>query len=343
MRPRVSIVLPVRNGGPALDAALDSLLAQTDPRWEAIVVDDQSTDDTAERLAAAARRDPHGRLRLHRTPPDAAGLVAALNLGLAHARAPIIARLDADDVAHPERLARQCEALESRPALGLVSCQVAFGGVPGSAGGYERHVQWLNSLTTPELIRRQRFVESPFAHPSVAFRRDLVDRHGGYRDGDFPEDYELWLRWLDADVLMDRLPETLLTWNDPPGRLSRTHPRYATEAFYRLKATYLARWLRRMVPEERPIWIWGAGRLTRRRVDPLLATGLRPGAWVDVDPRKIGRTHAGAPVVAPDALLTATPRPFVLPFVGGWESRSIITGRLHARGYHEHDDYLCCA
>ena len=68
------------------------------------------------------------------------------------------------------------------------------------------------------------------------FRRELVARHGGYRAGDFPEDYELWLRWLDAGVRMAKVPRPLLTWHDSTGRLSRTDARYDPEAFFRLKA-----------------------------------------------------------------------------------------------------------
>ena len=102
---------------------------------------------------------------------------------------------------------------------------------------------WTNGLLTHEEIALARFVESPLAHPSVMFRRSLVERWGGYAEGAFPEDYELWLRWLDAGVRMEKLADPLLIWNDSPTRLSRRDPRYAAEAFYRVKARYLARWL----------------------------------------------------------------------------------------------------
>lgn len=336
-RPRVSVVLPVRNGSPHLAAALDSIRRQTERRWELIAVNDGSTDDTGQLLAETARQDP--RVRVLTTPPQ--GIVSALNLGLSSARAPLIARMDADDTSHAERLEQQCDFLENRPELGLVSCLVEFGGHAAAAGGYRRHVTWLNSVVDPDDIRRKRFIESPLAHPSVVFRKSLIAQHGGYRDGCFPEDYDLWLRWLDAGVAMAKVPVTLLTWNDPPGRLSRTCPRYSVHAFYRTKARHVARWLR-AVPPGRPVWIWGAGRVTRQRADLLFDEGARAAGWIDIDPKKIGRAHAGLPVRAPDALLQ-TPRPFVLAYVGSWDARDIISAWLQRHNFREEHDYLLCA
>jgi glycosyltransferase involved in cell wall biosynthesis len=344
--PRVSVVLPVRNGERTLPAALESLRAQTEPDWELLAVDDGSTDSTAPLLRAWGQQDR--RIRMVRTAPATAGIVAALNQGIALARAPLIARMDADDVADPRRLKLQCEFLDRHPEIGLVSCGVAFGDSNEAADGYRRHVEWLNRLTTHEAIWRHRFVESPLAHPSVVFRRQLPERHGGYVDGDFPEDYELWLRWLEQGVRMAKVPETLLLWNDSPHRLSRTSPRYAVEAFYRVKARYLARWWRGQSATERPLWIWGAGRLTRRRVSWLLqeATGIT--GWIDIDPQKIGRTHGARPVCAPEALLTpisSSPaqRPYVFVYVANWDAREFISGWLQEHGFVEEVDYTLCA
>src|SRR6185436_16591977 len=108
---------------------------------------------------------------------------------------------------------------ENRP-IGLVGCLVEFGGDRSASEGYALHVDWINALTTPDEIALNRFVESPLAHPSVMFRRELVEKHGGYRAGDFPEDYELWLRWMEAGARMGKVPRVLLTWQDGPGRLS---------------------------------------------------------------------------------------------------------------------------
>lgn len=339
MIPQVSIILPVRDGAATLGRALRSIAAQTVGDWEAVVVDDGSTDGTAALLDGAAKPEP--RIRVLHQP--ARGIVAALNAGIQEARAPIIARLDADDEMHPERLALQLDRLRREPGLGLVGCLVEFGGDRVRHAGYALHVDWLNSLVTPEQIRLNRFVESPLAHPSVMFRRELIDRFGGYRDGAFPEDYELWLRWLDAGVQMAKVPRRLITWHDVPTRLSRTDARYTAEAFFNTKAPWLARKLRR-VAGGRDIWIRGAGRTARQRAAVLEREGVRIAGFVDVDPRKVTPALGGngPPVVSPDAA-PSKQQCFVLSYVGRRGARELIRTELMESGRQEGVDFLLCA
>lgn len=334
--PAISVILPVRNAAVTIARAVGSVQAQTRGDWELVVVDDGSTDGTREWLRCAAADD--ARIRLVEQP--AHGLVPALNAGLASAHGRFIARLDADDECHPERLAAQTAWLEANPHTGLVSCLVGYGGDRAANAGYALHVDWLNSLVTSEQIALNRFVESPLAHPSVMFRRELVERHGGYRDGDFPEDYELWLRWLDAGVVMAKVPRELLTWHDAPGRLSRTDPRYDPEAFFRVKAEYVALHLGRS--GHREVWIWGAGRPTRKRAAHLEAHGLKIAGYIDVDAKKTGKVVAGVPVIGPEAL-PPPGRIFVLGYVSSRGARELIRAALAGRGYAEGRDFLMCA
>lgn len=336
--PHLSVVMPVHNAAATVARAVASIEAQTCGDWELVAVDDGSTDASRELLLELGSND--ARVRVLTTARG--GIVAALNAGLEAATGELIARMDADDESHPERLAAQAAALAAHPGVGLVGCQVDYGGDRERTRGYALHVDWLNTLVTPEAIALNRFVESPFAHPSVMFRRELVEEHGGYRGGDFPEDYELWLRWLDAGVVMARVPRPLLTWHDPPGRLSRTDPRYAPEAFYRLKARWIAAWLRRTVAPERGLYVWGAGRPTRQRAAHLLAHGMRLAGYVDVDPRKTGRVVGGLPVLAP-AHLPPVAAAFVLGYVGTRGAREEIRAALGGQGRLEGRDFLMCA
>jgi glycosyltransferase involved in cell wall biosynthesis len=336
--PLVSVVMPVFNPGQAIEAAITSIRHQTLTDWELVVADDGSNPETLARLKTWADAEP--RMRLLQRPHE--GIVAALNAGLAAARGQFIARMDADDVAHPERLAAQVAFLQAHPRIGVVGTQVAFGGDRSSARGYALHVDWLNQLLSPEQIALNRFVESPLAHPSVMFRRELVQRLGGYRAGDFPEDYELWLRWLEAGVLMAKVDRVLLTWNDPPDRLSRRDARYAPEAFYRCKAPYLARWLAAHLQPGQRLWVWGAGRPTRKRAEWLVAQGVAIEAYVDIDPAKIGRRLAGRPVFGPDQL----PSPaevFVLGYVASRGARELIRSHLRSRQFIEGQHFLMAA
>lgn len=336
--PAVSVLLPARDAAATLARALDSVRGQVFPDWELIVVDDHSRDGTGALVAAAAAADP--RIRL--LPAVGRGLVAALTTGLAAARAPLIARLDADDECHPDRLGEQVAWLDRHPGLGLVGCLVEFAGDRSAQAGYAHHVDWSNTLVSAEDLLIHRFVESPLAHPSVMFRRRLVDLHGGYREGDFPEDYELWLRWLDAGVRMAKVPRRLLRWHDPPQRLSRTDPRYRPEAFFRAKAPWIARDLARR--PARPVWVWGAGRPTRQRAAALTEHGVSFAGYIDVDPRKAGRALGGTglPVIAPEAL-PPPDQAFVLSYVSVRGARELIAAHLGSRGFVPGRDFLPCA
>lgn len=336
--PRISIVLPVRDAADVLPDALDSIRAQTFAAWELVAVDDGSMDETAGILNAAARADV--RIRVLSLPP--LGIAAALRAGCDAARGELIARMDADDLMLPERLQRQAQFLERHPAIGVVSCRVRYGGDPAAQAGYAAHVAWINTLLTPEDIALRRFVEAPVAHPSVMFRRELLTQHGGYAEGDFPEDYELWLRWMDAGVRLGKVNAELLVWNDLPGRLSRAEARYRTDAFYQIKCVYLARWLKGHLAPDRQIWLWGAGRVTRRRFWALEPAGIHFAGFIDIDPKKLGRTRDGRPVVGPNAL-PETARAFVLAGVAKRGARELITAQLGRNGRREGRDYLLAA
>ena len=338
--PLVSVVLPVRNAAATIARAVASVRAQAFSDWELVAIDDGSTDGTREILRALARDEK--RMRVIEQPP--AGVAAAANAGATAARGEFIARMDADDESHAERLAAQVEFLcapKNRP-IGVVGSLVEFGGDRTASAGYALHVDWTNALVTPEAIALNRFVESPLVNPSVMFRRELVAQHGGYRDGDFPEDYELWLRWLDAGVRMAKVPRLLLTWHDAPTRLTRTDGRYTPEKFFQMKAEWIAREVAR-VAGGRKIFVWGAGRHTRKRAAYLTAHGVTIAGYIDVDAKKTGRGlgGTGVPVIADDAL----PLPgeiFVLSYVTTRGARDYNRGKLRARGYVEGRDFLLC-
>ena len=336
--PKISIVMPARNAAGTLPHALESIRRQTSADWELLAVDDGSMDETGPILESAARADARVRV----LPQAALGIAAALQRGCAAARGAVIARMDADDWMAPERLLRQLQFLESHPQIGVVSCRVRHGGDQAAQAGYQAHVAWTNSLLTPADIALRRFVESPVAHPSVMFRRELLQQHGGYASGDFPEDYELWLRWMDAGVQFAKVDAELLIWNDPPARLSRTEQRYRAGAFYRTKCVYLARWLKRQVEPSREIWLWGAGRITRRRFRTINTAGIAISGFIDVDAKKVGRLRDGRPVVAP-CNLPSRDQAFILAGVSTRGARELIGAELSGRGRIEGRDYLLVA
>ena len=327
----VSVLLPVRNARTTLAACLDSIARQTLSDFEVIAVDDHCDDGTRQLLDHAARADP--RIRVIDNEGD--GLVDALNTGLEHARSELVARMDADDLMHARRLALQQAAMQADPDIVVLGSRVEQ--FPVVTDGAREYLRWQNACCTPARIRADLYVESPFAHPSVMLRRSVVVASGGYRAGDFPEDYELWLRLAHLGHRMQKLQQTLLLWRDTPTRLSRNDPRYRRGAFDRLRAAYLARDDRFLRHAERFV-ICGAGRRTRQRCGELLRLGFRPSAWVDIDPRKIGNRLEGVPVVAP-SWLVANPL-FALGYVAAHGARETLAAELTGFGYRRGEDFL---
>jgi GT2 family glycosyltransferase len=183
--PDVSIILPVRNGERFLREAIRSALATREPSRELIVIDDGSTDSSPEIVAAEARSDA----RIVSLSQPAIGLVAALEGARRHARAPLIARLDSDDLAYPRRFERQLAAFAERPELALLG---AVADKIDEAGRVVGRVAYSNEASE---LRRELQLRNPFTHSMVMFRADRVSEIGGYRSYfDAAEDYDLWLR-----------------------------------------------------------------------------------------------------------------------------------------------------
>ena len=327
----VDILLPVRDAAGTLPETLDSIRRQTLPDFRCLVLDDGSTDDSAAIAARTAESD--GRFVVVRRPPR--GIAATLNDGLARCAAPFVARMDADDVMEPERLAQQVGFLRDRPGVDVVSCRVAFfGDVSENLAAYER---WMNSLMTHEEIVRDVFVESPLAHPSVTMRNESLRRLGGWRDLDYPEDYDLWLRAWRAGWTFAKLPDTLVRIRDHAGRLTKTDRRYTGRAFLECKAEHLVEG-RGLAGRE--VIVWGAGRDGKRAAKALRRRGVGLRHLVDVAPTKIGRSMLGVDVLPPDSL-HEKPGCLVVVSVGVKGARAEIREALRSLGYREGEEFVC--
>ena len=303
-RPLVSVVLPVRDGEATLDAALESLRAQTFPNFEVVIVDDGSRDATSRIARAWERGDERFRVVASGagagtdTAPAADGIVAALRRGLAEARGACIARMDADDRCHPERLAVQLDLLECDP--GLAGCGTGVRYVPAASvtPRSAEYAAWLNSMTSWDTVEAGLFVECPLAHPTFMFRAAALASVGGYRDRAWPEDYDLLLRLWRSGHRFVSVPRVLLDWGNGPGRLSRTHPAYSHAAFRACKVHHMRRGL---LAGGRGVVVWGAGPTGKKLAVEFRRQGVRVRAFIEVDARKIGQVIHGAPVHAAGA------------------------------------------
>lgn len=332
--PSVSVVMPVFNGADTLATAIDSILAQTFSDFELILIDDGSTDFTLEIIKGYIAQDE--RVRGFTMPHS--GVAAAANAGLSKVRARLIARMDADDYSMPERLAQQVAYMHGHPEIGLLGTRVEFGGNRETAAGYARYVDWTNTLLEPEELRLRRFQEAPFAHPSTMYRTDLIERFGGYKTGNLPEDYELWLRWMSLGIKTAKLPSTLVVWNDPPSRLSRTGEQCTTDNFYKMKSPYLADWLHNNVSPDRNIYVIGASKTSRNRALLLEKSGVVITGWIDVDPNKIGNIVNGKRVVGREIL--DQEHCFAVAYLAGHDANDQLEEFLKTKGYTLGKDYI---
>jgi cellulose synthase/poly-beta-1,6-N-acetylglucosamine synthase-like glycosyltransferase len=332
MMPLVSVVMPVRDAAQTIEAAVDSIQAQSWTQWELVAVDDGSTDATPHLLARMSRRDS----RLTIISPGSVGLVRALQVGCEAARGTFIARMDADDLAATDRLMRQMRVMLADDRIGLVGAGVTDFG-PEAGAGRRRYSAWLNSLRSHAAIVRNMFVECPLAHPTFLLRRSALEAVGGYQDHGWPEDYDLVLRlYLGGWRFGVASGRPLVMWRDWPGRLSRTDARYSAERFRACKMHYLMQtgWL----AGQRRIIQWGAGRegkawLRSYRRDK------RPSHVVEVNPKKIGRRIHGVPVIAPEDLPPPGETALIVA-VGVEGARDEIRRWLEPRGWREGRDYL---
>jgi glycosyltransferase involved in cell wall biosynthesis len=333
--PAVSVLMPCYNAAATVAEALHSLENQTFDDFEAVLVDDGSTDGTGDILKAWAEKDRRFRpvYRSHK------GIVAALNTGLQACRSSVVARMDSDDISHSQRLQHQVAFLQKQSDVAVCGCLVSAFSTGGVRQGFQVYLEWMNSLVTCEDIYREMFVESPLAHPSVIFRRGWVEAVGGYQERGWPEDYDLWLRLYLAGARFAKVPEVLLEWREDPARLTRTDSRYSLENFLRAKAYYL---VRGPLQDRDGLIIWGAGMMGRRLSRQLELQGAQPVVFVDVDPRKIGHIRRGSPIIPPGELLDWWNRfenPVLLAAVGARGARALIRQQLQGIGLIEGQDW----
>jgi len=326
--------MPALDAERTLAAALRSVQRQTESDWECLVIDDGSADGTRVIAAEFARSDSRIRLleREHQ------GIVSALQAGLVECRAPLIARFDADDLMSRRRLELQRIALEQNPELTAVGCHVRL--FPRAALrerriGYER---WLRSMSLPEHVQHEAFIECPIAHPTLFIRRATLLEFG-YRDRGWPEDYDLVLRLLQDGRRIGVVAQRLLHWRDGASRLSRTSDNYSIAAFVECKAEFLASGF--LAASDRYL-LWGFGDTGKALSNALARRGKRPEAIIELHPGRVGQSIRGVPVVTPSELPSLGSRPLVVS-VAGAGPRSEIRQALSQMGFRELCDYVCAA
>ncbi|MEM6279857.1 MAG: glycosyltransferase [Verrucomicrobiota bacterium] len=341
-QPLVSVAMPVRNAEATLPEALESLQRQDLKSFEIVVVDHGSTDSTPDLLHKASARD--SRIQVHRWEGT---FVEAANLAWQRSTGEWIARMDADDVCDSTRLSEQIAFLQANPNLDACGTLVRIrkrGNTPFTSlpadGGYARYEEWVNSVRSPTEIKGERFVDSPVPNPTSMIRRETLLELGGFEDPTWAEDYDFWLRFLEGGYRVAKVPKVLLDWYDSPTRSTRSIPRYELEQFQLAKAHYLSRL---SSIQKFGAVIWGAGPIGKQMARFLQSKGIKVPYFVEVDPKKIGNTILGAPVISTSCLPDRLSSSILLAAVGVVGARDEIRENVAKLDRREGIDFFCVA
>jgi len=332
--PEVSVILPFFNAANTLNRAIESIAKQSLSNFECILIDNNSTDGSTAIAKEWATKDDRFKL----IAEIKQGVVFASNTGSDNAKARLIARMDADDYSFSNRLQLQKDFLNNNKEYGAVCGLVEYKKHSENSEGFQRYVNWVNSVITYDQILLNRFIESPIVNPSAMWHKSVSLKYGMYQSGDFPEDYEMWLRWLDKGVKIAKLYECLLEWYDSDDRLTRTHSAYSDQAFFDIKTKYLVNELKKNNAFFPKVAVWGASKTSRKRAAVLGEYGIEIEFYIDVKKSR----QLDKDVIYYENL-PKQGSSFVLVYMKPYDLRFKIQEFLESRAYKEGRDYLLLA
>ncbi|MFT7611845.1 MAG: glycosyltransferase involved in cell wall biosynthesis [Parvicellaceae bacterium] len=271
----VSIIMPVRNGQPYLEACLDSILPQTYENWELVVVNDNSTDDTCEVLSKYASTDD--RIRLLNNNGN--GILDALHLGYQNSSGEFITRMDADDRMSMNKLELMVNALSNGElSIGLVE----YFSENEVGNGYRKYAEWLNELTNSQNNFADIYKECSIPSACWMTRRKDFERCGGFGNR-YPEDYDLAFRFYRSKLKLSPVDSVLHYWRDHDARASRNDPNYADNRFLAIKLDYFLE----IDKADSALVLVGAGKKGKELASMLLEKNV-PFKWATNNSKKIG-------------------------------------------------------
>ncbi len=289
----ISVLLPLYNAESYLEQCLESILNQTHAHFEVIAVNDGSTDSSPAILSRYSYSDARIKA-LHL--PENKGIVSALNAGLELCQGKWAARMDADDVMRPERLAKQLTYFQKNPKTDILGSRIKLFRYEGSLSpGQERYRDWSNGLLSDSDIKANIFAESPIMHPTFFLRLETFQQLGGYLENPWAEDYDILLRAYVKGMNFGKLPDILLDKGDHAERLARNDDRCKRPAMFAAKAHYFAQVVKQW-PNKSQIIIMGTGSAGRMTFQALKKEGVDIDGFVDNIKSGGDRTVCGKPV-----------------------------------------------
>ena len=339
----ISILLPLHNAEKTLNRCIESILGQSCENFELIAVDDGSDDSSASILRGFAENDL--RIKIFSFQQNR-GIVAALNYGLEKCQGEWIARMDADDIMHPDRLGLQLSHFQDHPETDILGARVKIFREKGNLSpGQVKYQDWSNSLLTDQEIKTDIFAESPVMHPTFFLRKSFYKKMNGYHDSPWAEDYDFLLRAYLLNAIFSKLPQVLVEKGDSPLRLARTDIRCKRKAMFQAKAHFFAKKASSFLENKDNIIIAGSGSSGKMACSALALANVKTDAFVDNIPGGPDRTVVGLPAVTllpenAEFFFRERKNTFFLLCIGVPEGRVMMENLLEKYGFRVVKDYL---
>ncbi len=277
---KVSILIPFKNTEKYLADCLNSILNQTYKNWQAILVDDNSIDESLNIVNEFSKSDS----RIIVLKNKGNGIIEALKTAYNKADGKFITRMDSDDLMTTNKIKFMVNDLKFKGpghiALGLVR----YFSESGIKEGYKRYQDWLNSLISKGKSFSDIYKECVIPSPCWMLYRSDFDKTNGFSSSTYPEDYDLAFRFYENGFKCIPCNKVLHLWRDYPFRTSRTNINYKENSFLKLKINYF---LKLSYNPLKTLVLWGAGKKGKKTASLLISTKT-PFVWICNNPNKIG-------------------------------------------------------
>ena len=291
----ISVLIPVYNAMPYLEACIDSILNQSHQRFELILVDDFSTDGSLEVLNHYALQD--SRVKVFSNSEK--GIIPALALAFVKSTGGYITRMDADDIMTPKKLELMMSALTEDPTAVVVGKVKYFAEGKELAAGYVKYAKWLNSMIDHKSHYDHIYKECVIPSPCWMMSRQMLESIGGFSSQLYPEDYDLTFRMYEHGIKVVGLSQVLHYWRDHDRRASRNDSHYSDQGFLQLKLHYFLKIDRK---QNKPLILWGAGRTGKAVAKALLSENIA-FRWMTDNTQKAGHIIYGVELELAQKLL----------------------------------------
>jgi glycosyltransferase involved in cell wall biosynthesis len=284
-KPLISILTPFKNTELFLDNCIQSILNQTYPNWELIIVDDFSSDGSYQLLESFALNDARIKLFKNNNP----GIIGALQLGLSKSSGEFVTRMDSDDIMLPNKLEAMIQQLlqhgRNHIALGLVH----YFSEDGIKDGYKKYEAWLNNLTVNGNNYSEIYKECVIPSPCWMLHKEDLLTVDAFNPSRYPEDYDLAFRFYKHNMTCIPSQAVIHKWRDYSTRASRTDEHYAENHFLDIKLHYF---LELDYNKNKTLILWGAGKKGKLTAKKLINKGVE-FHWICDNPKKIGKDIYG--------------------------------------------------